>query len=166
MFSGILQSQAPAKQDATSTISTLCLRLTSATLVEDRRAAVKGLRSFARDYRESVASGGLRGLITALGKDKEDEETAKFILETLLLLFANSASTGGAEDLHVGVDEARYSGGGLTDRLGRGIRRMTFPSGLPTSLHRFVPSRALNTLMLTPPDPRQHLGTDRSTRQP
>ncbi|RPA79059.1 hypothetical protein BJ508DRAFT_328631 [Ascobolus immersus RN42] len=87
LLSGILQSQAPAKQDATSTIQTLCLRLTSSTLVEDRRAAVMGLRSFARDYKEQVASNGLRGLITTLSNDKADEETVKFILETLLLLF-------------------------------------------------------------------------------
>lgn len=48
---------------------------------------MKGLRSFARDYKEQVASNGLRGLITTLSKDSQDEETVKFILETLLLLF-------------------------------------------------------------------------------
>jgi hypothetical protein len=80
-------AQAPPKQDATSTIQTLCLRLSTATLLEDRRAAVLGLRSFARDYQELVASEGLRGLIASLGKDREDTETVKAVLETLLMLF-------------------------------------------------------------------------------
>lgn len=88
LLSGILQSQAPAKQDATTAIQTLCLRLTTSSLVEDRRAAILSLRSFAREYKETVASGGLRGLIQTLAKDYEDVDTAKIVLETLLLLFA------------------------------------------------------------------------------
>ncbi|KAF3935950.1 hypothetical protein ABW19_dt0202928 [Dactylella cylindrospora] len=87
MFSGILANQAPPKQTATATIATLCDRLLHATLLEDRRAAILGLRSFARDYKESVASGGLRGLIATLAKDNDDVDTVKVVLETLLLLF-------------------------------------------------------------------------------
>lgn len=83
----ILESQAPAKQTATDTINTLSSRLQSATLLEDRRAAILGLRSFAKVYPASVASGALRGLISSLGKDAEDVDTAKVILETLLMLF-------------------------------------------------------------------------------
>ncbi|RAH80700.1 hypothetical protein BO86DRAFT_122298 [Aspergillus japonicus CBS 114.51] len=41
----ILESQAPAKQTATDTINTLSSRLQSATLLEDRRAAIQGLRT-------------------------------------------------------------------------------------------------------------------------
>jgi hypothetical protein len=79
--------QAPAKQTATDTISTLCGRLASATLLEDRRAAILGLRSFAKEYPASVASGSLRELIAALTKDAEDVDTIKVVLETLLMLF-------------------------------------------------------------------------------
>ncbi|KAL7270968.1 Vesicle-mediated ER to Golgi transport protein [Rhizina undulata] len=92
LFTGILQSQAPPKQDATSTIQTLCLRLSSSTLLEDRRAAIMGLRSFARDYKEMVASEGLRGLIGTLSKDREDVDTIKVVMETLLLLFVKDES--------------------------------------------------------------------------
>lgn len=56
--------------------------------MEDRRAAILSLRSFAREYKETVASGGLRGLIQTLARDYEDVDTAKVVLETLLLLFA------------------------------------------------------------------------------
>ncbi|KAL9129324.1 MAG: hypothetical protein Q9217_002195 [Psora testacea] len=83
----ILESQAPAKQNATSTIATLSGRLQSATLLEDRRAAILGLRSFAKVYPASVASGGLRNLISCLNKDVEDVDTTKVVLETLLMLF-------------------------------------------------------------------------------
>lgn len=83
----MLEAQAPAKQTATDTISTLSGRLQSATLLEDRRAAILGLRSFAKEYPASVASGALRGLIAALSKDAEDVDTIKVVLETLLMLF-------------------------------------------------------------------------------
>lgn len=79
--------QAPAKQTATDTINTLSGRLASATLLEDRRAAILGLRSFAKDYPSSVASGALRDLIAALTKDADDVDTIKVVLETLLALF-------------------------------------------------------------------------------
>ncbi|OCT47087.1 intracellular transport protein [Cladophialophora carrionii] len=83
----ILEAQAPARQNATDTIQTLSGRLTSATLLEDRRAAILGLRSFAKLYPASVASGALRDLIAALRKDAEDWDTIKIVLETLLGLF-------------------------------------------------------------------------------
>lgn len=83
----ILESQAPAKQNATNTIEALSGRLQSATLLEDRRAAILGLRSFAKEYPASVASGALRNLISCLSKDFEDVDTTKVILETLLMLF-------------------------------------------------------------------------------
>ena len=84
---GILQGQTPAKQTATDTINTLSSRLLSATLLEDRRAAILGLRSFAKQFPASVASGSLRGLIGSLTKDAEDVDTVKVLLETLLMLF-------------------------------------------------------------------------------
>ncbi|KAI9761572.1 MAG: 5'-3' exoribonuclease 2 [Chaenotheca gracillima] len=95
---GILQAQAPAKQTATDTISTLSSRLSSATLLEDRRAAILGLRSFAKGYPASVASGALRGLIGSLSKDIEDVDTVKVVLETLLTLFSPDEASPEASD--------------------------------------------------------------------
>ncbi|KAF6224344.1 hypothetical protein HO133_010921 [Letharia lupina] len=94
----ILESQAPAKQNATTTISTLSGRLQSATLLEDRRAAILGLRSFAKVYPASVASGALRSLISCLNNDVEDVDTTKVILETLLMLFNPDESSPEASD--------------------------------------------------------------------
>ncbi|KIW10422.1 hypothetical protein PV08_11386 [Exophiala spinifera] len=83
----ILEAQAPARQTATDTIQTLSNRLSSATLLEDRRAAILGLRSFAKLYPASVASGALRDLIAGLRRDGDDSDTIKVVLETLLMLF-------------------------------------------------------------------------------
>lgn len=80
-------ASAPAKQSVGETISVLSGRLSSATLLEDRRAAIQGLRSFAKDYPASVSSGALRSLIGSLGKDGDDVDTVKVVLETLLMLF-------------------------------------------------------------------------------
>lgn len=104
----------PPLQTATATIDTLCGRLESATLLEDRRAAIQGLRSFAKQYPASVASGSLRELIATLkrdglgeaastkGQDREgpeggDVDTIRLVLETLLMLFnpdSNSPEAG------------------------------------------------------------------------
>ncbi|KAI9368439.1 p115 like vesicle tethering protein [Aspergillus egyptiacus] len=89
----ILESQAPAKQTATDTINTLSNRLQSATLLEDRRAAIQGLRSFAKLFPASVASGALRPLISSLRNDREDVDTIKVVLETLLMLFSPDESS-------------------------------------------------------------------------
>lgn len=89
--------KAPLKQTAGDTISTLSSRLSSATLLEDRRASILGLRSFAKQYPASVASGSLRHLIACLRSDglglgRDDVEggdvdTVRLVLETLLMLF-------------------------------------------------------------------------------
>ncbi|KAL2265614.1 hypothetical protein VTJ83DRAFT_6714 [Remersonia thermophila] len=77
----------PAKQSVSDTIPILSGRLGTATLLEDRRAAILGLRSFAKQYPASVASGALRSLIGSLSRDGEDVDTVKVALETLLMLF-------------------------------------------------------------------------------
>ncbi|KAL2354221.1 intracellular protein transport protein [Cryomyces antarcticus] len=96
----MLEAQAPAKQNATDAINTLSGRLNNATLLEDRRGAILGLRSFAKEYPASVASGALRGLIESLKKDAEDVDTIKIVLETLLMLFnPNERSPEASEDI-------------------------------------------------------------------
>ncbi|ANB11040.1 Uso1p [Sugiyamaella lignohabitans] len=87
MLSGFLSQTQPKPQTASVTITKLCDRLQHSTLLEDRRAAVLGLKGFSREYRETVAAGGLRGLISALHRDSEDAETCRATLETLLILF-------------------------------------------------------------------------------
>ncbi|KAI1821724.1 p115 like vesicle tethering protein [Xylaria intraflava] len=99
MFSSIAVA-APAKQSVGETITVLSGRLGSATLLEDRRAAILGLRSFAKDYPASVASGALRSLIGCLSSDGEDVDTVRVVLETLLMLFTpNQDSPEASEEI-------------------------------------------------------------------
>lgn len=95
----------PPLQTATATIDNYCARLQSATLLEDRRAAIEGLRSVAKQYPASVASGSLRELILTLRRDGlgetlrrqdgdvrkstegGDVDTIRLVLGTLLRLF-------------------------------------------------------------------------------
>ncbi|KAI1753117.1 p115 like vesicle tethering protein [Xylaria castorea] len=99
MFSSIAAA-APPKQSVGDTITVLSGRLGSATLLEDRRAAILGLRSFAKDYPASVASGALRSLIGCLSSDGEDIDTVKVVLETLLMLFSpNQDSPEASEEI-------------------------------------------------------------------
>ena len=110
----------PPLQTATATIETLCARLSSATLLEDRRAAILGLRSFAKQYPASVASGSLRELISTLRRDGlgsagssrdghadargageaegGDVDTIRLVLETLLMLFNPDSGSPEASD--------------------------------------------------------------------
>ncbi|KAF2727470.1 hypothetical protein EJ04DRAFT_505639 [Polyplosphaeria fusca] len=83
----------PTLQTAADTISTYGSRLASATLLEDRRNAIQGLRSFAKKYPASVASAALRGLIACLKRDVGDVDTLKIVLETLLALFDPDADS-------------------------------------------------------------------------
>jgi len=113
----ILESQAPAKQTATDTISTLSSRLQSATLLEDRRGAILGLRSFAKVYPASVASGALRGLISSLNNDAGDVDTIKVVLETLLMLFnPHEASVGVAAVKRQHNQDKQNKASGIADR--------------------------------------------------
>ncbi|BFZ63255.1 Vesicle-mediated ER to Golgi transport protein [Saitoella coloradoensis] len=82
----VLSAQ-PQQQSADETIAKLCDRLEYSTLLEDRRAAVLGLKGFSRDFKEQVATGGLAGLILTLTRDAGDLDTLKAALETLLVLF-------------------------------------------------------------------------------
>lgn len=79
------------KQKVDDAINVVCDRLEHATLLQDRRAAVLSLKGFAREYKEAVTAGGLRGLLKSLKIDKEDNETLNATLECLLALFTIDA---------------------------------------------------------------------------
>lgn len=99
--------KAPPRQNATDTIATLASRLSSATLLEDRRGAILGLRSFAKQYPASVAGNSLRDLIECLrsntiGISKDagegDVDTIRSILETFKMLFEPDEDSPEASD--------------------------------------------------------------------
>lgn len=79
--------QPPKVQSADETIPTLCDRVENSTLLSDRRSAVLALKSFSRQYRETVIASGLKPLLNTMSRDNIDDDLVKAVLETLLILF-------------------------------------------------------------------------------
>ena len=82
-----LRGPAGQPQNALETIIKLSDRLTQSTLISDRRASVLGLKGFSRDCKAEVGQYSLDALLALLETDaKDDIDTGKAILETLLIL--------------------------------------------------------------------------------
>ncbi|SJK98124.1 uncharacterized protein ARMOST_01383 [Armillaria ostoyae] len=82
-----LRGPTGAPQTASDTISRLSDRLSPATLLSDRRAAVLALKGLARDCKQDVGERSLLGLLQVLYNDAEvDSDIGKAVLETLSLL--------------------------------------------------------------------------------
>ncbi|KAL1759834.1 p115 like vesicle tethering protein [Schizophyllum commune] len=85
-----LRGPTGAPQTAKDTIARLSDRLSPATLLGDRRAAVQALKGLARDHPDDVAARALPGLINVLADDAEiDPDIAKAVLEALASLSAH-----------------------------------------------------------------------------
>ncbi|KAF7362494.1 hypothetical protein MVEN_00597100 [Mycena venus] len=82
-----LRGPTGAPQTATDTIGRLSDRLSPATLLADRRAAVQSLKGLARDWKQDVGERALPGLLEVLSNDAEvDADIGKAALETLNIL--------------------------------------------------------------------------------
>ncbi|KAJ7647909.1 p115 like vesicle tethering protein [Roridomyces roridus] len=82
-----LRGPTGAPQTATDTIARLSDRLSPATLLADRRAAVQSLKGLARDWKQDVGERALSGLLDVLANDAEvDADIGKACLETLNIL--------------------------------------------------------------------------------
>jgi hypothetical protein len=87
-------------QTATDTIARLSDRLSPATLLADRRAAVLSLKGLSRDWKAAVGDKALPGLLQVLSNDAEvDSDIGKAVLETLNILCDVDESTPGAKEL-------------------------------------------------------------------
>ncbi|KAJ3219199.1 hypothetical protein HDU67_002195 [Dinochytrium kinnereticum] len=84
-----LRGEKGQPQNAHDTIDKLTDRVANATQLEDRRAAVLGLKGLARDWRLDVGTKGMPVLISVLTKDRHDVEIVKPTLETLQVLCSN-----------------------------------------------------------------------------
>ena len=82
-----LRGPTGAPQTAIDTIRRLSDRLTQATQISDRRAAVLSLKGLSREYKQDVGQFALAPLLLVLENDaKLDEDIGKAVLETLTLL--------------------------------------------------------------------------------
>lgn len=95
-----LRGPTGAPQTALDTISRLSDRLSPATLLADRRAAVLALKGLSRDCKQDVGDRALPGLIEVLQNDAEiDADIGKAVLETLNTLCETEDGTPGGKEI-------------------------------------------------------------------
>lgn len=71
------------------TIQKLCDRVASSTLLEDRRDAVRALKSLSKKYRKEVGSQAMEHLIHIMQTDRSDSEILGYALDTLYNIICN-----------------------------------------------------------------------------
>eukprot|EP00066_Takifugu_rubripes_P021959 XP_011611225.1 PREDICTED: general vesicular transport factor p115 isoform X1 [Takifugu rubripes] len=83
-FRGVMGGQAAGPQPSgAETIQKLCDRVASSTLLEDRRDAVRALKSLSKKYRMEVGTQAMDHLINILQTDRSDSEIIGYALDTL-----------------------------------------------------------------------------------
>jgi hypothetical protein len=93
-----LRGPTGAPQTAADTVGRLSDRLSPATLLADRRAAVLALKGLSRDCKEDVGNSALHGLLDVLANDAEvDADIGKAVLETLNILCDTEDTTSGGK---------------------------------------------------------------------
>ncbi|KAG7486441.1 general vesicular transport factor p115 isoform X2 [Solea senegalensis] len=87
---GVIGGQAPGPQPSgAETIQKLCDRVASSTLLEDRRDAVRALKSLSKKYRMEVGTQAVDHLINILQTDRSDSEILGYALDTLYNIICN-----------------------------------------------------------------------------
>ncbi|XP_060782631.1 general vesicular transport factor p115 isoform X6 [Neoarius graeffei] len=83
-FRGVMGGQSAGTQPSgVETIQKLCDRVASSTLLEDRRDAVRALKSLSKKYRMEVGTQAMEHLIRILQSDRSDSEILGYALDTL-----------------------------------------------------------------------------------
>lgn len=85
IFGGSNPSSAPAesKDGGAEIVERLVNRVTSATLLDDRRDALRGIKSLSRKYRLEVGTQAMSSLVDVLKRDQTDAEIIGYALDTL-----------------------------------------------------------------------------------
>ncbi|KAJ3189847.1 Vesicle-mediated ER to Golgi transport protein [Gaertneriomyces sp. JEL0708] len=86
-----LRGEKAVQQTGAETVHKLCDRVRHSTLLEDRRAAVMGLKGLARDWKLEVGTKGMSVLVNVLQNDRADVEIIKAVTETLNILCSPDA---------------------------------------------------------------------------
>ncbi|XP_027874121.1 general vesicular transport factor p115 isoform X2 [Xiphophorus couchianus] len=89
-FRGVMGGQTAGPQPSgAETIQKLCDRVASSTLLEDRRDAVRALKSLSKKYRMEVGTQAMDHLINILHTDRSDSEILGYALDTLYNVISN-----------------------------------------------------------------------------
>ncbi|XP_018591534.1 general vesicular transport factor p115 isoform X2 [Scleropages formosus] len=89
-FRGVIGGQPAGPQPSgAETIQKLCDRVASSTLLEDRRDAVRALKSLSKKYRLDVGTQAMGHLVHILKTDSSDSEIIGYTLDTLYNIISN-----------------------------------------------------------------------------
>ncbi|KAK6324720.1 hypothetical protein J4Q44_G00040620 [Coregonus suidteri] len=89
-FRGVMGGQPAGPQPTgAETIHKLCDRVASSTLLEDRRDAVRALKSLSKKYRFEVGTQAMDHLVHVLQTDRSDSEILGYALDTLYNIICN-----------------------------------------------------------------------------
>ncbi|XP_034271982.1 general vesicular transport factor p115 isoform X2 [Pantherophis guttatus] len=87
---GVMGGQSTGPQPSgADTIQKLCDRVASSTLLEDRRDAVRAIKSLSKKYRLEVGIQAMSHLINVLQTDRSDSEIIGYALDTLCNIMSN-----------------------------------------------------------------------------
>nr|XP_012419919.1 PREDICTED: general vesicular transport factor p115 isoform X1 [Odobenus rosmarus divergens] len=102
---GVMGGQSAGPQHTEiETIQKLCDRVASSTLLDDRRNAVRALKSLSKKYRLEVGIQAMEHLIHVLQTDRSDSEIIGYALDTLYNIISND------EEEEVEENSTRQSG--------------------------------------------------------
>ena len=79
------------------TVERLCDRVQSSTLLDDRRDAVRALKSLSKKFRLEVGTQGLDILMNVIQADRNDAEIIGYVLETLCNVMSHGYPDGDSE---------------------------------------------------------------------
>jgi len=104
-FKSVLGSQGESTEgpSGSETVERLCDRISSATLLDDRRDAVRAIKSLSKKYRLDVGTKAMGLLINVLQKDRTDAEICGLSLEALINILSSEES---AEENADGISAA------------------------------------------------------------
>ena len=94
------------KPSGTDTILKLCDRVTSSTLLDDRRDALRAIKGMSREYRKEVAEHCLGILMQAIEKDRSDSESVGYAVEAILNVLSVDEGDERTDELMLGADFA------------------------------------------------------------
>ncbi|MFT7807616.1 general vesicular transport factor p115 isoform X5 [Arapaima gigas] len=105
-FRGVIGGQPAGPQPSgAETIQKLCDRVASSTLLEDRRDAVRALKSLSKKYRLEVGTQAMGHLIHILQTDRSDSEIIGYALDTLYNIISNDEEEEQEENLQKQGDD-------------------------------------------------------------
>ncbi|XP_073493747.1 general vesicular transport factor p115 isoform X1 [Phyllobates terribilis] len=85
------QQSSGVQPSGAETIQKLCDRVASSTLLDDRRDAVRALKSLSKKYRLEVGTQAMDHLLSVLQTDRADSEIIGYALDTLYNIMSNDA---------------------------------------------------------------------------